>query len=102
MSKARMLQAVKELDVETARALLAADPGLLRATDRRGFNLLHVACSVPCRDLGIAEAQAAKMVTLLLDKGLDVESKLPPEQDNCTALFFAIARGRNTTLIKLL
>jgi len=97
-----MLEAVKALDVETVRALLAADPGLLRATDRRGFNLLHLACSVPCADLGIAESHAAKMVTLLLDNGLDVESKLPPEHDRCTALFFAIARGRNTALIKLL
>src|SRR5215831_8294432 len=102
MSKARMIGAVKELDVETVRALLAADPGLLRVTDRRGFNLLHLACCVPCDDLGIAESHAAKMVTLLLDEGLDVESKLPPEQDCCTALFFAVARGRNATLIKLL
>src|SRR5215831_12772595 len=102
MSKARMIGAVKELDVETVRALLAADPGLLRVTDRRGFNLLHLACCVPCADLGIAESYAAKMVTLLLDYGLDVESKLPPEQDRCTALFFAVARGRNATLVKLL
>ena len=42
------------------------------------------------------------MVSLLLDRGLDVESKLPPEQDRCTALFFAVARGGNATLIKLL
>jgi uncharacterized protein len=102
MSKARMLGAVKALDVETVRALFAADPGLLRVTDRRGFNLLHLACCVPCSDLRIAESQAAKMVTVLLDNGLDVESKLPPEQDRCTALFFAIARGRNAALIKLL
>ena len=80
----------------------ADDPALLHVTDRRGFNLLHLACCVPCTDLGIAESQAAKMVTVLLDNGLDVESMLPPAQDRCTALFFAIARGRNATLIKLL
>ena len=97
-----MIEAVKELDVESVRTLLAADPGLLRVTDRRGFNLLHLACCVPCADLRIAESHAAKMVTLLLDEGLDVESQLPPEHDRCTALFFAVARGRNTTLIKLL
>src|SRR5215831_9509333 len=102
MSKARMIGAVKELDVETVRALLAADPGLLRVTDRRGFNLLHLACCVPCSDLGIAESHSAKMASLLLDHGLDVESALPPAQERCTALFFAVARGRNTTLIKLL
>jgi len=102
MSKTRMIEAVKELDVDAVRDLLAAAPDLLRVTDRRGFNLLHLACSVPCADLGIAESRAAKMVSLLLDRGLDVESTLPPEQERCTALFFAVARGRNATLIKLL
>jgi len=102
MSKTRMIEAVKKLDIATVRTLLAADPDLLRVTDRRGFNLLHIACCVPCADLGIPESHAAKMVTLLLDEGLDVESKLPPEQDRCTALFFAVARGRNATLVKLL
>jgi len=102
MSKRRMIEAVKKLDIETVRALLAADPALLRVTDRRGFNLLHLACCIPCTDLGIQESQSAKMVSLLLDHGLDVESKLPADQDRCTALFFAVARGRNATLVKLL
>lgn len=97
-----MIEAVKQLDVDAVRELLAREPGLLSVTDRRGFNLLHLVCCVPCADLGIAETQSAKMVTLLLDHGIDLESKLPPEQDRCTALFFAVARGRNATLIKLL
>jgi uncharacterized protein len=102
MSKSRMIEAVKQLDLDKIRELLATQPRLLRVTDRRGFNLLHLACCVPCADLGIAESQAANMAALLLDHGLDVESQLPPEQDRCTALFFAVARGRNATLIKLL
>jgi ankyrin repeat protein len=102
MSKTRIFGAVKELDVDAVRDLLAARPDLLRVTDRRGFNLLHLACCVPCGDLGIAESHSAKMVSLLLEYGLDVESKLPAERDHCTALFFAVARGRNATLIKLL
>jgi uncharacterized protein len=102
MSKTRMIEAVRQLDLDAVRDLLATAPDLLCVTDRRGFNLLHLACCVPCADLGIAESQSAKMVSLLLDRGLDVESKLPPEQDRCTALFFAVARGRNATLIKLL
>jgi len=102
MSKTRVIEAVKQLDVDAVLALLGTEPDLLRVTDRRGFNLLHLACCVPCADLGLAESQSAKMVSLLLDRGLDVESKLPPEQDRCTALFFAVARGRNASLIKLL
>jgi hypothetical protein len=102
MSKPRIIEAVKHLDVDAVRALLGPQPDLLTVTDRRGFNLLHLACCVPCADLGFGESQAAKMVRLLLDCGLDVESTLPPEQDRCTALFFAVARGRNATVIKLL
>jgi ankyrin repeat protein len=102
MSKGRMIEAVKQLDLDAIRNLLAAKPDLLSVTDRRGFNLLHLACCVPCADLRIAESQSAKVVNLLLDRGLDVESTLPAEQDRCTALFFAVARGRNATLIKLL
>ena len=102
MSKTRIIDAVKKLDIDTVRTLLADDPRLVRVTDRRGFNLLHIACCVPCADLGIPESHAAKVVNLLLDEGLDVESKLPAKQERCTALFFAVARARNATLIKLL
>jgi ankyrin repeat protein len=102
MSKTRMIEAVKKLEFETVRTLLAADARLLRVTDRRGFNLLHIACCVPCAELGVPESHAAKMVNLLLDEGLDVESKLPARQEGCTALFFAVARARSATLIKLL
>jgi len=102
MSKTAIIEAVKALDVDAVRTLLDGKPGLLTATDRRGFNLLHLTCSVPCADLGIAESVSARMAKLLLDRGLDVESTLPDSQDRCTALFFAVARGRNVTLAKLL
>ena len=102
MSKTRMIEAVTKLDIDVVRELLATEPDLLRVTDCRGFSLLHLARWVPCADLGIADSQSAKIVNLLLDGGLDVESKLPPGQDRCTAFFFAVARGRNATLIKLL
>jgi hypothetical protein len=64
MSKTRMIEAVKQLDVDAVRALLGTEPDLLSVTDRRGFNLLHLACCVPCADLGFAESQSAKMVSL--------------------------------------
>lgn len=102
MSKTRIIDAVKHLDVDTVRDLLDARPGLLAVTDQRGFNLLLLACCVPAARLGIAESVGARLVTLLLDRGLDVESQLPARQEKCTALFFAVARARSTTLIKLL
>ena len=101
MSKTRVIQAVKDLDIAAVRELLDERPVLLTTQDPGGRNLLHIACSVPCADLKIPESLSAKMVSLLLDRGLDVESMMQ-DKDHCTALFFAVARGRNHTLVKLL
>ncbi|MBZ5557265.1 MAG: hypothetical protein LAO77_08340 [Acidobacteriia bacterium] len=65
MSKARIIEAVKTLDLESAKALLDARPSLLTVTDRRGLNLLHLACSASCEDLKISEAVSARTVNLL-------------------------------------
>jgi len=101
MSKTGIIQAVKDLDVDAVRALLDGKPALLTVRDPSGRNLLHVACSVPCADLKIPESLAAKMANLLLDRGIDVDA---PDggKDRCSALFFAVARGRNHTLVRLL
>ena len=47
MSKARLFQSIKALDVEAVVSLLAASPDLLRATDDRRRNPLHFICSLP-------------------------------------------------------
>jgi len=101
MSKTRMIESVQNLDLESARKLLDAKPALLTVTDRRGRNLLHLACSASCSKLKMPESASARMVNLLLDRGLDVESPMA-SGDRCTALWFAVARGRNLTLVKLL
>ncbi len=100
MSKARIIEAVKHLDLETTRKLLEAKASLLNVTDRQQRNLLHLACSVSCGKLKVSEAVAARLVNDLLDRGLDIES--PVGRDACTVLFFAVARARNLTLVKLL
>jgi ankyrin repeat protein len=105
MSKTRILEAVQNLDVTSTKKLLDANPLLLRVTDRQGRNLLHLACSASCAKLGVAETVSARMVNLLLDRGLDVESALPVKDDSCdsvNAIWFAVARGRNPTVVKLL
>src|SRR5262249_28581940 len=100
MSKDRIFEAVKNLDLESTKKLLEAKPSLLSVTDRQGRNLLHLACSASCEKLNVSEAVPARMVNFLLDRGLDIES--PVGRDACTVLFFAVARGRNRTLVKLL
>jgi ankyrin repeat protein len=100
VSKTRIIESVKHLDLQSTRTLLDARPSLLTVTDRQGRNLLHLACSVSCDKLGVPESVSARLVNFLLDRGLDIES--PVGRDACTVLFFAVARGRNPTLVKLL
>ncbi len=100
MSKTRLIEAVKNLDLESTKNLLNTNPSLLATTDRQGLNLLHLACSVSCEKLKVPESTSARMVNFLLDRGLAIDE--PVGRDACTALFFAVARGRNPTLVKLL
>ena len=100
MSKAQIIESVKALDLQSTKKLLAAKPALLHVTDRQGRNLLHLACAASCEDLRLSEAVSARVVTFLLDRGLEID--LPYGRDRCTALFEAVARGRNPTLVKLL
>jgi len=100
VTKARIIESVKNLDLASTRRFLEARPSLLTVTDRQGRNLLHLACSVSCAKLNVSEAVSARLVNFLLDQGLDIES--PVGRDACTVLFFAVARGRNPTLVKLL
>jgi ankyrin repeat protein len=102
VSKARLLEAVRRLDVEATTALLQRQPSLLQATDRSGRNLLHLACSASCKDLGVSEAVSVHLVTLLLDSGLDVDSVLTKDDYPCNSVWFAVARGRNASLVELL
>jgi ankyrin repeat protein len=104
MSKARILEAVQKLDLPTARKLLDAKPELLNVTDRTGRNLLHIACSAYCQKLRLPESTAVRMADFLLDRGLDIESAVPDKKCDvgCTPLFFAVARGRNPTLVTAL
>jgi len=100
MSKTRIIEAVKDLDLESTEKLLKAKPSLITVTDRGGRNLLHLACSVSREKVRSPETPPARMVNFLLDRGLEID--LPVGPDACTALFFAIARARNPILIKLL
>jgi ankyrin repeat protein len=101
MSKTRLFDAVKQLDLAETKKILEAKPALLKARDDRARNLLHLACSVDCKKLRKPERAAVKMVGLLLDAGLDIEQlggagggdRMPP-------IWFAVCRGRNKTLVK--
>lgn len=77
---------------------------MLSVSDRMGRNLLHLACSAQCKELKVPESVSARVVTFLLNRGLDVASPLVTSDgcDTVNAVWFAVARGRNRTLVKLL
>ena len=98
MSKTRIIECTKTLDLASLKALLDAKRALLNVTDREGRNLLHLACSAP--NARAKAENAARVVNLLLDRGLAIDT--PVGRDACTPLFFAVARARSPTLVKLL
>ena len=100
VSKARLIEAVTTLDVKTASALLDAKPSLLTVLNRQGWNLLHIACAASPAKLKVPDSKAVRMVQVLLDRGLDIDE--PVGRDRCPALFFAVARGRSSAVVKFL
>jgi len=102
MSKTRLIEAVKNLDLVETKKILNAKPELLTIWNDQGRNLLHLACSVDCKKLKKPESAAAKMVTYLLDRGFDIEQDGGAGSDLCKPIWFATAKGRNHTVVKLL
>jgi ankyrin repeat protein len=97
MSKARLLEAVQELDLGSVRELLRARPSLITIVDRQGRNLLQLACCVSTSKLHVSRSTQTHVVNFLLDQGFEIDA--PVGRDRCTALFFAVARARNPLLV---
>jgi ankyrin repeat protein len=91
---------VKGLDVDRVVEILDADPSLLRVTDDRDRNLLHLACAVLPSTTGRSRDAQVRLAGILLDRGMPIDK--PYGRDNCTALFEAVARARNLDLVKSL
>jgi ankyrin repeat protein len=102
MSKTQLIEAVQKLDLAKTKEILNSKPSLLSVRNRQGRNLLHLACGAPCGRLGLPESAAARMVGFLLDRGMDIEEPGLSGKDPCTPLWFAVAFGRNLTVVKLL
>jgi ankyrin repeat protein len=98
MSKGRIIEAAKALDLPALKKLLEAKPALVNVTDRDGRNLLHLVCSASPAKQRVSTAVAARLIDLLLDRGLKIDA--PVGRDACTPLFFAVARARNLGMVK--
>lgn len=100
MSKAAVLEAVKDLDLVRTRMLLRDRPDLLKVRDRQNRNLFQLACSIPPRKRRASPAAQTRFAEFLLDRGFAIDE--PAGKDACTALFFAVAGARNPSLVKRL
>ena len=101
MSKTRLFQAIKALDVDAVAALLDAQPELTRVTDDRRRNPLHFLCSLPADPR--TSTRALALARRLLDAGLDVNAPAFVEGVfQATPLWYAISRGSNLPLTRFL
>ena len=74
----------------------------LPVLNRQGWNLLHLACAAAPAKLEVPDSTAVRMVQFLLDRGLDIDEPERVGRDRCPALFFAVARGRSSAVVKFL
>jgi ankyrin repeat protein len=101
MSKTRLFQAIKALDVDAVAALLEATPELIRVTDDRRRNPLHFLCSLPADPK--TSSRSLALARRLLDAGLDVNAPAFVEGVfQATPLWYAISRGQNLPLARFL
>ena len=103
MSKTRLFNAIKSLDVEAVSALLGSHPELSKAKDDRRRNALHFLCGLPASDK--TEPRSLALARLLIDRGFDVNEPAFVEEGGAfkaTPLWYALSRGRNLPLAKFL
>jgi uncharacterized protein len=101
MSKTRLFQFIKSLDREAVAALLEAQPALKQVKDERGRNALHFLCSLPGADKG--RERSLELAQYLLGTGFDISEPAFVEGPfKATPLWYAVSRGRNLPLTKLL
>jgi ankyrin repeat protein len=101
VSKTRLFQAIKALDVNAVVALIEATPELLQATDDRRRNPLHCLCSLPADPK--TSRRSLALARRLLDAGLDVNAPAFIEGAfQATPLWYAISRGGNLPLARFL
>jgi uncharacterized protein len=105
-SKTALFAAAKAWDTTAVRAILAAVPALVSASDLRGRRALHIACGVKPGGSSLGEASGIKTATALLEAGADLEAEVPMDEDEedfrATPVWYAVSRGENLPLVRFL
>jgi uncharacterized protein len=103
-SKTKMTEWVKEFRWRYVAKALDEDASLLTVRDKRGRNWLHLCSGVDVLgDASRRPAESIRLADVLLDRGLDVNDAAFREGSwKATALWYAIAKGRNLPLARFL
>ena len=105
-SKTALFEAAKAWNPAAVKAMLAAAPALVRATDPKQRTAVHLACAVKPGSSRLGEANGIKTVTALLEAGAGLETAvvIPDAEEDFRAnpLWFAVARGENLPLARVL
>src|SRR5262249_54881068 len=105
-SKTALFEAAKSWDVVAVKEILLAAPSLVKASDTRGRRALHIACAVNPGSGSLGEPNGIKTITAILKAGADLETEVPMNEDEgdfrATPLWYAVARGENSLLVRLL
>lgn len=102
----KFIQAVKALDTNAVRELLAKETKWLRWAEDNGKNALHFLCGLPSSGDPRKQEAGLEMLKLLLGSGMDIDSvhRIP---EKCgffpaTPLWYAYTRGRNAGMVAYL
>jgi len=105
-SKTALFEAAKSWDAAAVKAILAAAPALVAATDPKGRMALHIACAVRPGRGKQGETGGIKTATALLEAGAGLETAVPMDEDEedfrATPLWYAVSRGENLALVRFL
>jgi ankyrin repeat protein len=108
MSKTALLDALKSLDVDRVRAIVAAKPQLKEFKDEKGLNLLQLACKRNTLDDPKAAERQLRLAKWLVNEGFDPTATFmtAPGEDGeeepaeISLVFFAVARAQNNALAR--
>lgn len=106
MSKTALFAAAKDWDARAVRRSLAEAPGLVAARDARGRTALHVCAGTPLSAHASPASASIATARELLKAGAGVNAvhEIPDGREvfPATPLWYALARGHNRALARLL
>lgn len=99
----KFIQAIRDIDAERVKQLIAGEPKWLSWSEDSGKNALHFLGTLEIGKFPEKANDSLEILKLLLSKGMDINSVHRIPDSNCdffpaTPLWYAYTRGRNELL----